>query len=200
MDIWEEIKLYLPKYLSDSNVRNLIEDLKQFPKNIDSRIYTSLVTDESYLQGDGFPNAFIINLPQLDYKTGSAIILSNSCDIDPTNKRFHDARVLYAPIAPLSNYEQLLQSKGFKDKQIESHFKALKNQYITQMFFLPKGGKLDSDHVAFFDFVVSLPLEEFFKGKSDPKKTFSLSDYGFYLFIFKLSIHFTRIQESVIRS
>ena len=31
------------------------------------------------------------------------------------------------------------------------------------------------------------------------KRLFSLSDYGFYMLLFKLSVHFSRIQEKVNR-
>jgi hypothetical protein len=111
MDIWSEIRLYLPKYLSDTKVKGLIEELKQFPENIDSRIFTNSNSNPNLLQGDGIQDALIVNLPKNESKHGAAMILSNSCDIDLSNERFHDARVLYAPLAPLRKYEELLRQK-----------------------------------------------------------------------------------------
>ena len=37
----EELKKYLPKYLSKDNYHNLLSELKSFPDNIDARMYTS---------------------------------------------------------------------------------------------------------------------------------------------------------------
>ena len=36
----DELKKYLPKYLSEENYNNLLTELKSFPYNIDNRMYT----------------------------------------------------------------------------------------------------------------------------------------------------------------
>ena len=50
---------------------------------------------------------------------------------------------------------------------------------------------------ALFGDVRSQPLDHFMAG--DRSLLFRLSDFGFYLFLFKLSIHFTRMLEGVER-
>lgn len=40
----DELKKYLPKYLSEENYKTLLAELKSFPYNIDGRMYTSMLT------------------------------------------------------------------------------------------------------------------------------------------------------------
>jgi hypothetical protein len=61
---FEEIKKYLPQYLSDSSQENLFEELKNFPDNIDQRFYSELLTrDKMVYQGDGLVGMLVVNLP-----------------------------------------------------------------------------------------------------------------------------------------
>jgi hypothetical protein len=64
---------------------------------------------------------------------------------------------------------------------------------------LPKiEGKLD-DSIVFFDRVCNFPNKLIVRQNLKSRRLFTLSDYGAYLFLFKLSIHFTRIQDKVDR-
>jgi uncharacterized protein (TIGR04255 family) len=51
--------------------------------------------------------------------------------------------------------------------------------------------------IALLDNIHSIDLEQFLD--LDPAKLLTLSQYGFYVFLVKLSIHFTRFQEGVLR-
>lgn len=82
----------------------------------------------------------------------------------------------------------------------ESHLNDLKRQYITQALYLPKGAKLKNDSIVFFDRAISLPLTEELVEQFCKRKIFTLSNFGFYLFLLKISIHFTRIQEKIDRA
>ena len=46
MTDFEEIKKYLPKYLSEESTKTLFEDLKAFPDNINNRFYSNVLDDE----------------------------------------------------------------------------------------------------------------------------------------------------------
>lgn len=96
----EELKKYLPKYLSEENYQNLLNELKSFPDNIDSRMYTSILNDDIIYQGDGINNMPIINLSQdlKDIKYVPNLILSNTCDMDLANTRMFQSSIMYAPI------------------------------------------------------------------------------------------------------
>ena len=45
----DELKKYLPKYLSEENYKTLLAELKSFPYNIDGRMYTSMPVSYTHL-------------------------------------------------------------------------------------------------------------------------------------------------------
>ena len=203
---FEEVKKYLPQYLSSTAQQELFKELDHFPDNIDQRIYTSQLTDEENIfQGDGIQNLLYINFPSTDIGEVPAMILSNTCDIDPSNKRLMPLRMVYTPIFNLGKYEQSLikshAETGTKSIQsINSHISDIRKQYISHIFYLPKGGRLQDDSIIFFDRLNNCPADSIESQELSNRKIFTLSDYGFYLFLFKLSVHFTRIRDGVSRS
>jgi hypothetical protein len=199
----EEIKIYLPKYLSPESEENLFDQLKQFPENMDDRLYTNYLLEPQVIyQGDGIEGLLVVNLPDTEVRPARAMILSNTCDVDERNKRLFPSSLIYAPIFNLEKYEKgLVASEILKDAaQIQDHIDAIKKQRITQIFYLPKGGALKSESIVFLDRVNS--CDNSFLSKVDIKdiRLFTLSNFGLYLFIFKLSVHFTRITEGIDRS
>lgn len=197
----DDFKIYLPKFLSTESDKELFDGLKDFPNNIDSRIYTNYLSDSDIIyQGDGVRDMLFINLPSSDIKPVPSMILSNTCDIDLSNSRNFPAQVVYAPIFNLTKYQSALSKQSKKTKeQIESHIYSIKNQEITQVFYLPElKGKID-ESIVFFDRVCNFPNNLISRENLKEKRLFTLSDYGSYLFLLKLSIHFTRIQDKVER-
>lgn len=101
----EEIKLYLPKYLSVESEQNLFENLKDFPENIDSRMYSALLLDDQIIyQGDGLEGLLVINLPNSYIRKEKAMVLSNTCDVDINNIRMFPSSICYSPIFNLQKY------------------------------------------------------------------------------------------------
>lgn len=198
----ENLKLYLPKFLSVESEKLLFENLKNFPKNIDNRLYTTYLKDTSIIfQGDGIKDMLVINLPNTEIKKANSIILSNTCDINSENKRNFPSQIVYAPIFNLSKYEKALKSQSQKtEKQIIEHIEAIKKQRITQIFYLPKIDENLDESIIFFDRVNNCSINYLENKKVKDERIFTLSDYGAYLFIFKMSIHFTRIQDKVDRN
>lgn len=202
---FEEVKKYLPHYLSVESQNQLFDDLKKFPNNLDSRFYSfSLSKEPAFYQGDGVSNLLVVDLP--DNKIGKlpSIIISNSCDIDSSNKRLFPSRVVYAPIFNLDKYKEALikdhcETGNCTIETINTHIENIKKQRNTQIFFLPKFGNTNSDAIVFLDRVNNCPIEQISQTNSDSFKLFSLSNYGFYVFLIKLSIHFTRIRECIER-
>ncbi len=86
------------------------------------------------------------------------------------------------------------------ERSIISHIDDIRKQKISQIFYLPKGGKLENESFVFLDRINNLPSSYFKEEEIKESRIFTLSDYGFYIFLFKLSVHFTRIRESVQRS
>lgn len=190
----EDIKEHIPYYLTQEAKEGLIKALKDFPEKVN--YYTTKHQDE-LLQGDGWNNLDIISVETAERKSIKGIILSNSCDISPENSRDVPARIVFAPIVPLSLYENLLTS-GIDPKKVSSKVSSIKLQKVTSLFYLPKGGCLESDHIAVLDDLHTLPVQRFCI-KTDREKQFTLSQVGFYLFLLKLSIHFCRFHENVFR-
>jgi hypothetical protein len=197
----DDFKLYLPKFLSAESDKELFDSLKDFPGNIDSRIYTNYLSDSNIIyQGDGINNMLFINLPDREIKPVPSMIFSNTCDIDLANTRNFPSQMVYAPIINLTKYKEVLYTNAQKSKaQIDAHINSIKNQEITQIFYLPKvDGKLE-DSLVFFDRVCNCSNKSIDREGIKERRLFTLSDYGSYLFLLKLSIHFTRIQDKVER-
>ena len=65
--------------------------------------------------------------------------------------------------------------------------------------YLPRGKRLKYDAIVLLDRLNNCPAEIIRKEMIEKQRLFTLSNYGFYLFLIKISIHFTRIREGVDR-
>lgn len=200
-DIADDIKLYLPQYLSEDKLTTLKKQLREFGKWHDSGEYfTNRLKSESNLfQGDGVHAPFC-NLPNPKFKDAPVLLLSNTCDMDISNSRLNPCRIMYAPILNLDKYIQSLKKRNFSSEAIDNHVKDIKKQVISQIFYLPTTIIYGYDSIVLFDRAISLPISNDIINKCTQSRIFSLSNYGFYLLLLKLSYHFTRIQEKVDRS
>jgi len=196
----DTIAQYLPCYLSSESKSDLLKNLSDFPNDIDSRMYTTrLQNDEIIYQGDGLKDFPIIRLPDEEIRKSNVMVLSNTCDLSLENSHLTSKRMCYAPLFSLNKYISMLKNKlGKSEISIQRHIDDIKKQRISHMFFLPRNSGIEEDSIVFLDTIVN--HNNLVDGKSIPgHRLFTLSDYGFYLFIFKLSIHFTRLQEGVDR-
>lgn len=191
----QSIQDQIPYYLSQEAKHNLVKALDEFPKN--TNYYISLYED-SFLQGDGWKSFELINFVNGERKKVKGIILSNSCDIDIKNKRDIPAKITFAPIIKLNRYSDLLERSGLKNGKIEAKINAIRDQKVTNLFYLPKGNGLDDDYIALLSDLHTIPLDEFQK-IDGREKLFTLSQVGFYLFVLKLSVHFCRFHENLAR-
>lgn len=204
MNEWfEDIKNYLPKYLSADAQANLFAELAQFPNNIDSRLYTIQLVDElNIFQGDGLASLWVADLPGQIIRQTRVMVLSNSCDIAPDNKRLLGPRILYCPLISLPKYRNLLQARDNlpPDFNPAGHLEAIRKQHNSSMFYLPKNDKLGEEAIALLDRINNCDAQSVDLNELVKNRLFTLSDYGFYLFLFKLSLHLTRIREGVARN
>lgn len=200
--IWDEIKIYLPKFLSAESEKELFEGLKDFPSNYTDRFYSNpLNFDNRILQGDGMLDLPIIKLPEGKVQEAKCMIFSNTCDIDPENLRLYPSQIVYAPIFNLEKYRQMLFRKGNRtEQQISSHLDAIKEQKISQILYLPAIKGVINESIVFFDRVQNIPVRIIMHESLKKRKLFTLSNLGFYLFLVKLSIHFTRIRDNIDRN
>ncbi|MFQ5823540.1 MAG: hypothetical protein ACE5JB_05745 [bacterium] len=212
----EFIRTYLPKYLSPEQQENLFSCIKEdFPYSTNpSKIYFKLDNISVFYQGD-----VIIDIPfaQWDSKSSSfvtkyytAAIISNTCDIKPENERIQDPNVTLAAVFSLAKYVELLKKRNISMGRINSFLDSLKKNRISNLFYLAEVRQnsqiILEESLIRFDFTASIPISllnseaynrDYFPN-GDRKVTFS--DYGFYLFLFKLSVHYCRFREGVFRS
>lgn len=195
----DDLKIYLPKYLSEESENELFISLKDFPSNIDQRLYTNYLKSEPIIfQGDGLQSLLAINLPSTETKIVSGMVISNTCDIDPTNKRNFPSQIIYAPIIDFKKYSDSLKQKLPAEK-VYSHLEAIRKQFVTQIFYLPPLSDKLKESIVFLDRLHNIKNDYCDRSELDSSRIFTLSDYGNYLFLFKLSLHFTRIQDKVER-
>ena len=195
-----DIELFLPKYLSPENYKRLLQELDAFPNNIDKRMYTSSVESNVLYQGEGYNPFPYVDLIHLDKgsKRVKGIILSNTCDISLENHRLYASSILYAPVVEIKKYYDVLIKNGAIKEQVEEHLSAVRKQKVSSILYLPGISDL-KESIVFFDRIMSIDNSFIDRENLENNRLFSLSDYGFYLLLFKLSIHFSRIQEKVNR-
>lgn len=200
---FEDYKTYLPKYLSAEAQKNLFVELSQFPSNIDGRLYTiGLQNEQTLFQGDGLASLWVADLPNASIAKTRVMVLSNSCDITQENKHLLGPRLLYCPIISLPKYENVLRAErglpeGFS---LGGHLDAVRKQRNSSMFYLPKSDALGEEAIALLDRINNCNAQAVDLNELLKNRLFTLSDYGFYLFLFKLSLHLTRIREGVARN
>jgi len=196
-ELFEQARIYLPKYLSPSKQKELWDELRAFPGHVNYYSTDGTLAGE-LLQGDGWRGFIAINFRTLERKRLSGLILSNSCDINVGNPRAFPPDILFAPLVKLSRYTALLSSAGQSPAQIESVCDSIRSQRATSIFYVPAIAGVLDESIAMLGVVHSHPLDDFIAA-SDRAKLFTLSQTAFYLFLVKLSIHFTRMQEEVSR-
>jgi hypothetical protein len=195
VDAFEQVRLFLPKYLSPTRQRDLWSELRSFPNN--RSIYSIRDTDHDILQGDGWRGFVAINFQSGERRTVSGLVLSNSCDVSPGNAVPLAPNVTFVPLIRVDRYDALLKDAGQTEQQRASVVQAMRRQEVTSLMHLPAIQEVMLESVALFTDVRSHPVEDF--RVVERSRLFRLSDFGFYLFLLKLSIHFTRMLEGVER-
>lgn len=201
MDLVDKIQLYLPQYLSSSEKKKLEEELDKFPTDgTKDTIYTTALNGCDYLlQGDTISDVNYINFPDTTVNDAPVMILSNTCDMSLSNKRLYGSNIMYAPIIDLSKFEKKLlyvYDKGRVDNLISD----IRKQRISQILYIPKGSNMQYEGIVFFDRAISMPLTASTVKYMCGKRMTTLSNFGFYLLLLKISMHFTRIQERIDRT
>jgi hypothetical protein len=212
-DTLELIRTFLPKYLTPELQENLFKTVQDnFPFSTDPNlIYSRIPEVEYYYQGD-----CLVDIPFSSFNNGAfeiaylnGIVASNTCDICPNNERIDSPNVQFASVFSLSEYIEKLKAKNINQKRIHSFVDDLKGNRISNLFYLPekRNGQdiiLEESFVR-FDLNVTLPISIFMGDTYDNSyapegdRLISFSNYGFYLFLIKLSVHYCRFREGVFR-
>lgn len=196
----ESLEDQIPYYLTKTQKEGFLKALKDFKESSKKINYYINNYRDELLQGDGWTNLQIRNFANGERTSILGIILSNSCDVSADNQRDLPTNITFAPLVPLSQYTELL-TRAVKDtEKVEDKINSIREQRVSSLFFLPAGGGLREDYIALLDQVHTMPSREFQAGSTNTKKVFTLSLIGFYLFLFKISFHFCRFHENVVRN
>lgn len=195
-DVFDQIRLFLPKYLTPQQTRDLYSELSKFPENKSFYLYNADL-QKQMLQGDGWRGFIVIDFATGARKSVSSVILSNSCDISLDNPTDLPVNVLFAPLIDLQKYIIRLRNIGKTDLQIESIIRDIRKQRVTSFFYLPECQGVIQESIIALDDIHAHPLQDFLS--REPTPLFTLNQYAFYVFLIKLSIHFSRFQEGISR-
>jgi hypothetical protein len=198
----------LPSYLTSTEKERLQIALKQFHhdsngKEIDySRFYKDYQHGH-FMQADLLKEirVAIWNEPTTSFNKGytNAIIISNTCDISYANKRdLSTKECLFAPLVDFQKYLSDLRYAGYSDDKIMSFSNAVKAQTKSNIFYLPVHFKEQKEYIALLDNIFWFPTAELnsYIPDIDENRITSLSLFGYYLFILKLSYHLCRLPET----
>ena len=195
-EIFEQVSLFLPKYLTPTQKQELYSEMLRFPGTTQFYLHRPDLRDQ-LLQGDGWQGFIAINFHTGQRKVVSGVILSNSCDVSTDNRRSLPVNILFAPLVSLSQYEKLLLASGKSPAQVDSQFNEIRNQKVTSIFYLPRLSEVIEESIILLDDIHMHPLSDFLEVSHEP--LFQLNQFAFYLFLIKLSIHFCRFQEGIQR-
>ena len=105
--------------------------------------------------------------------------------------------ITFVPLMKLQRFLAVLEGNGQSEQQRADVAASIRKQAVTSLMHLPAVPGQMEESLALFGDVRAQPLDHFMA--SERSLIFRLSDFGFYLFHFKLSIHFTRMLEGVER-
>jgi hypothetical protein len=207
MAFGDELELLLPPYLTASNKSRLTDALAQFVnrnerKEIDYEDFYKDYNHPYFLQSDTVKE---IRFAEWNFSSASyekaytdAIIISNTCDISFDNIRTLNAKqCLMAPLIEFEEYLKNLISGGYTTNQIATFTSNVKSQLTTNIFYLPADDRGGKEYLVLLDHVFWFPTSELNTYRSDISRTriVSLSHFGHYLFLLKLSYHLCRLPE-----
>lgn len=192
----QSIKDQIPYYLTQEAAKGLLDELKNYSDKTD--FYTSRYPEE-FLQGDGWHGFTVFDFHTSAGRPVKAMVLSNSCDISTDNAREMPSKITFVPLIKFNKLQKLFEDAGKDPQAVQQKMLSIREQKNTSFFFLPAQSSLPEDYVAWLSDVHSMPSSVFIDN-AKRSKFFTLNMTGFYLFLFKLSIHFCRFHENLDRS
>jgi hypothetical protein len=201
----------LPPYLSSPNKDRLKKGLEQFVGNplkskaLDYSDFFLSFPPNFLMQSDLFNSIKMVEWDSEidDFSSGfiPAVLVSSTCDISNNSQSINKKEALFAPLISVSEYCIDLKNEGYSEDQISSFVNSLHNQEFSNIFYMPKNEKNNQDYLVFFDKISWFPTDKLIIHNSsiEELRFISLSNYGFYLFLLKLSYHFCRVPEESYR-
>lgn len=192
----EGLERALPHYLSAERREGVKRALAEFPQV--KPFYLDACSRE-LLQGDCWSHLVVFNFADGSRKRIRGMLLSNSCDMDANNLSVMTPQVTFCPILRLDELVKKWARSGVGQQKIDDTVASIRRQEVSNFMYLPIGSSIKEETVAYLDDAHTMP-QVAFAADEQKLKLATLSDAGFYLFVFKLSIHFCRMHENVDRS
>lgn len=170
--------------------------LDMFPDGVEDWLYHSeIVNPESLIQGD-----IILNIPVCfiddsgDVLSGQDIValISHSCDMQRERQDF----IIIAPVVTFNEYKSLTNYENNK-QSIDSLIADIRANKVFRYFYLPPKNGLPESFIDFSRMVsISSAFINSIKTNHSEDCILSLSQYGYYLFLIKLTFHLARMERS----
>ena len=203
----DDLNKILPPELTEQKKGRLQVGLNQFLKvnANENKYYTEFYLPKFnpyFLQGDlireiRFP---VFNKVERQYKKEyfDALLISNTCDVEDSNRRNVPKHAILAKLIPFDSFIETINEIGIENAS--NIITQVKNQQYSNIFYLPET-RTNKDYITYFDDLTVLEVDELnaLKEEININRIESLDYFGYYLFIFKLSFHFCRLQEETQR-
>jgi hypothetical protein len=206
MAFGDDLNKLLPNYLVEDDKSRLKNALEQFQnqgqRELNYSGFSKNYNHPFFLQSDLVRE---IRMPLWDDDSATyekvytdAIILSNTCDLSTDNKHSSNVKeCLFAPLVDLSEFLHDIERSGTKKDSLDQFSRAIKNQLVSNLFYIPNCTVEDKEYIALLDNVFWFPTAELnaYIDSINVNRISSLSLFGHYLFILKLSYHMCRLPE-----
>ncbi len=129
----------------------------------------------------------------------SGMLISNTCDVAPDNVRnINEKHALIAPILELSIFFDELNTNGYDEPQIKELHRKLKEQAPSNVIYLPPNFINGKEYIVFLDKISWIPISQLTGGYETiiDNRFIGLTNWAFYLFLFKVAYHFARLGDS----
>jgi hypothetical protein len=199
----------LPPYLTNTAKGRIRKALEQFfgeKEHIDYSDFYTQQNNNFLLQSDVVHSIVGIdwNFKEKRYETGfsPALLISNSCDVTLDNDRsINGKEAMFAPLISVKNHLEQIKGKGHSDDQVNAFYQTLVKQEFTNLFYLPPNPINKNEYIVRLDKIHWVPqpeLAEIIQDLSN-NRFISLSHWGYYLYLTKLSLHTCRVPEELER-
>lgn len=206
MAFGDDLNMLLPNYLVEADKSRLKNALEQFQnpgqRELNYTDFSRNYNHPFFLQSDLVRE---IRMPFWDDESATyekvytdAIILSNTCDLSADNKHSSNVKqCLFAPLIDLSEYLGDIEQSGIKKDNLDQFSRAIKNQLISNLFYIPNCTIENKEFIVLLDNVFWFPTTELntYIDRINENRISSLSLFGHYLFVLKLSYHMCRLPE-----
>src|SRR5690348_10120581 len=93
----EAIREYLPYYLTEDAKVGVIKELEKFHVG-EMQYYLFRRYEHGMLQGDGWTRLHLRRFDTGEKIFVNGVVLSNTCDVDPSNRRDLPVNIIFAPL------------------------------------------------------------------------------------------------------